>query len=137
MLPYVLAGGLAVIAARRMLDVMALGDHAAEALGINVARTRLLFVAGASLITAAAVSVAGLIGFVGLVVPHMIRLMAGSSYKLVLPLTALLGAAFLVIADLLARSVIPGVEVPVGVVTAFIGGPFFAYLLIRGREATA
>jgi iron complex transport system permease protein len=118
---------------RRTLDVMAVGDVEASALGVQAARTRLLLVAAATLGTAAAVSVSGLIGFVGIVVPHAVRLVLGTSHRVLLPVSALLGAAFLVLADVIARTVAAPAELPIGVVTALVGAPFFLLVLRRAR----
>ncbi|MEW6583265.1 MAG: iron ABC transporter permease, partial [Actinomycetota bacterium] len=132
-LPYVAVSVAVILLHRRVLDVLALGDDEAASLGVNVARTRLLVVAAATLGTAAAVSVSGLIGFVGVVVPHAVRLLAGGANRVVLPLSAVGGAAFLVLADLLARTAIAPGEIPIGVVTALVGAPAFAVLLRAGR----
>jgi iron complex transport system permease protein len=113
--------------------VLGVGDDEAAVLGLNVARTRLIVVAAASLATAAAVSVSGLIGFVGIVVPHTIRLLAGTSYRVILPLSLLFGAAFLAAADLLARTAFAPAEIPIGVITALFGAPFFV-LILRARK---
>jgi cobalamin transport system permease protein len=121
--------GLILLRARS-LNAFLLGDEAAASLGIDVRRERLALLALASLLTAAAVAVSGLIGFVGLVVPHVVRIVVGPNARLVLPLSALLGASFLVSADLVAR--LPG-ELPVGIVTGVVGGPFFLLLLRRSR----
>lgn len=128
-LPYVAASSAALLLHRRLLDLMSVGDSETESLGIRASRVRLWVIAAASLGTAAAVSVSGLIGFVGIIVPHSVRLIAGTSYRTVLPLALILGAAFLVLADVLARTVISPAELPIGVVTAFFGAPFFAILL--------
>jgi cobalamin transport system permease protein len=133
-LPYVTVSGIALLLHRRLLDVVSVGDEESQSLGIRAPRVRLWVVAAASLGTAAAVAVGGLIGFVGIIVPHTVRLIAGPSYRLVLPLSLLFGAAFLILADLLARSVIAPGELPIGVVTAFFGAPFFA-LVLRGARA--
>jgi iron complex transport system permease protein len=109
--------------------VLAVGDDEARSLGVTPPRVRLIVLAAASLGTAAAVAVSGLIGFVGLVVPHIVRRLVGGSYRTVLPMSLLGGAAFLVAADLLARTLLAPAEVPIGVVTAFVGAPFFAVLL--------
>jgi iron complex transport system permease protein len=126
--PLIGAAGVVLTLRARALDALMLGDEAAAHLGLGVARERVILLGLAALITAAAVAACGLIGFVGLVVPHMVRLMVGPSARPLLPLAAILGAAFLALADLLAR--LPG-EVPVGVVTAVIGAPFFLLLLRR------
>ncbi|MFT4744528.1 MAG: iron complex transport system permease protein [Nitriliruptoraceae bacterium] len=123
-----------IIASRRLLDVLAVGDVEATALGLSTNRVRLTIVLLATLGTAAVVSVSGLIGFVGIVVPHTLRLLVGSSYRLLVPLSFVLGAAFLVIADIAARTVLSPAELPIGVVTAFVGGPFFLVILRNSRR---
>jgi iron complex transport system permease protein len=133
-LPYVAVSSAVIVAHRRLLDVLAVGDDEAGSLGVRAARVRLVVVAAASLGTAAAVAVSGLIAFVGIIVPHTIRLLAGSSYRLVVPLCLLLGAAFLILADLVARTVMAPAELPIGVVTAFFGAPFFAVVLRSSRR---
>jgi iron complex transport system permease protein len=132
-LPYVVVSAVVLLWHRRLLDVLAVGDDEAASLGVPVARVRLLVVAAATLGTAAAVALSGLIGFVGIIVPHAIRLLAGTSYRIVLPLSLAFGAGFLVLADLLARTVIAPAELPIGVVTAFFGAPFFAVVLRTTR----
>jgi iron complex transport system permease protein len=134
-LPYTAASALAILLHRRLLDVLRVGDTEAEALGVEVRRVRLIVVLAASLGTAAAVAVSGLIAFVGIIVPHAVRLTAGASYRLVLPLSVLFGAAFLVLADLAARQVSAPAEIPIGVITAFFGAPFFAVVLWTSRKA--
>jgi iron complex transport system permease protein len=133
--PYVAFSWLAITAHRRLLDVLAVGDDEAAALGVNVGRVRVLVVVAATIGTAAAVAASGLIGFVGIIVPHMIRLVVGGSYRLLLPLSILVGGGFLVFADVAARTVVSPAELPIGVVTAFFGAPFFALVLrtTRGR----
>lgn len=128
--PLILLAGVAIGWRGRSLDGMLLGDAAARHLGVDVRRERGILLALASLATAAAVAVSGLIGFVGLVVPHVVRLVTGPSAHRVLPLSAIVGAALLAAADLLARLV---GDVPVGVVMALIGAPFFLFLLVRSR----
>ena len=103
-------------------------------MGVEVERNKALFLALGSVLTAAAVSISGLIGFVGLVVPHALRLVLGPDHRILIPASALAGAAFLVIADLLARSVASPRELPVGIITALIGAPVFLYLLRRGGK---
>ena len=127
----VVPGFLALLAYARDLNVLLLGEEDAHSLGIEVERTKRLLLAVSSLLTAAAVAVAGVIGFVGLVVPHVMRLLVGPDHRILLPTSALAGASFLVATDTLARSG-PG-ELPVGIVTAAVGAPFFLYLL-RKRE---
>jgi iron complex transport system permease protein len=137
LLPYALVCWVVLLAHRRVLDVLAVGDDEASTLGVHAARSRLIVVIAASLGTAAAVSVSGLIGFVGIIVPHTVRLMAGRSHRVVLPLSLLFGAAFLTVADLLARTVSAPAEIPIGVVTAFFGAPFFVLVLRSSRRGGA
>lgn len=132
-LPYVIGATVVILLHRRVLDVMAVGDTEARSLGVDAARTRLVLVLAATLGTAAVVSVSGLIGFVGIVVPHAVRLVLGGSHRLLLPVSMLLGAAFLVGADILARTVMSPAELPIGVVTAIVGAPFFVVVLRRAR----
>lgn len=131
--PYVAISAAVILALRRVLDVLRVGDEEAASLGVHVGRVRLLLVVAATLGTAAAVAASGLIGFVGIVVPHAIRLTIGASYRIVLPLSFVLGAAFLVLADVIARVALSPAELPIGVVTACVGAPFFAFLLRRMR----
>ena len=119
------------------LNAFSLGEEGAAYLGIEVERDKIFILALGSLLTAAAVSISGLIGFVGLVMPHAVRLSLGPDHRLLLPASALAGAAFVVIADLLARTLLAPVEIPVGVITALIGAPFFLYLLRRSRREYA
>ena len=134
--PYVVISSVVLLLHRRVLDVLSVGDEEAAALGINVSRMRLVVVVFATVGTAAAVAVSGLIGFVGIIVPHAIRLAVGSSYRVVLPLSLLAGGGFLVLADVIARTVISPAELPIGVVTAFFGAPFFAVVLRTSRTFT-
>lgn len=129
-LPVIVVGSLLIMARARSLNGLLLGDDTALHLGVDVRRERAILLALASLVTAAAVALAGLIGFVGLVVPHVVRLLVGPNARLVLPLSAIFGGAFLILADLGAR--LPG-ELPVGIVTAVIGAPVFVLLLRRYR----
>ncbi len=131
--PYAAVCGLVAVGLARHIDVMQLGDDEATALGINVTVVRAVLVVAASLLAAAAVAVSGLIAFVGIIVPHIIRLVVGSSYRVVVPLSAISGGAFLVLADVGARNLVTGTELPIGVVTAFFGAPFFALLLWSRR----
>jgi iron complex transport system permease protein len=135
--PYIAASLVVVLASRRALDVLRVGDEEAVGLGVPVGRVRLLVVGAATLGTAAAVSVSGLIGFVGIVVPHAVRLVVGASYRVILPLSALFGASFLVLADVVARTVLSPSELPIGVVTACVGAPFFVIVLRTSRSAAA
>jgi iron complex transport system permease protein len=132
-LPYVVVSVAVVLLHGRTLDVMAVGDVEAGSLGINPDRVRLVLIGVATLGTAAVVSVSGLIGFVGIVVPHAVRLLVGPGHRLLLPLSLMVGAAFLVLADVVARTVMSPAELPIGVVTAAIGAPFFLLVLRRGR----
>lgn len=131
--PYTIVSVGVMVLHGRLLDVLSVGDEEAAGLGVNVARVRLVVLAAASLATAAAVAVSGLIGFVGVVVPHVVRRLAGGSYRVVLPLSLVGGAAFLVVADLVARTVLAPAELPIGVVTAFVGAPFFVAVLRATR----
>ena len=119
------------------LNAFSLGEEGAAYLGINVERDKLLILGLGALLTAAAVCLGGLIGFVGLVVPHAVRLVLGPDHRLLLPAAALVGASFLVLADLAARTVLAPAELPVGILTAIIGAPFFIYLLRRTRKEYA
>jgi iron complex transport system permease protein len=134
LLPYVVVAAAGILLHRRLLDVLSVGDEEAATLGVNVGRVRLAVVACATVGTAAAVAVSGLIGFVGIIVPHAIRLVAGPSYRLLLPLSVLVGAGFLVLTDVIARTALSPAEVPIGVVTAFFGAPFFAVVLRTSRR---
>jgi len=111
------------------------GEDEVTSLGISVRRVRLVIVVAATLGTAAAVAVGGTIAFVGIIVPHTVRLLVGSSYRVVIPLSLLFGAAFLVLADTAARSVVAPAELPIGVITAFLGAPFFIAVLRSTRAA--
>jgi iron complex transport system permease protein len=119
----------------RTLNVLQLDEEQAAQLGIHVERVKLLLIAAASLATAAAVSVSGLIGFVGLIVPHTTRLLWGPDHRFLLPMTMALGAAFLILADLVARTLVAPGEMPVGIITALCGAPFFLYILRRRQVA--
>jgi iron complex transport system permease protein len=131
--PYMAVSWAVLLLHGRLLDVLGVGDEEALSLGVNVSRVRLLVLGAATLGTAAAVALSGLIAFVGIIVPHAVRLVAGTSYRVVLPLSIMLGGAFLVLADVLARTLTSPAELPIGVVTAFFGAPFFALLLRRTR----
>ncbi|GAB2762715.1 iron ABC transporter permease [Salinifilum aidingensis] len=130
-LPYLAVAAAVLLPSARLLDLLGTGDEEAASLGVRPGRVRLLVLGAASLATAAAVSVAGLIGFVGLVVPHLVRLAAGGSFRIIVPLSLLIGGIFLVCADMLARTLLAPAEIPIGVITAFTGAPFFAVLLHR------
>jgi iron complex transport system permease protein len=132
-LPYMVAGVGVILLFSRQLNVMQLDEEQAQQLGINVERLKIILLAAATLITAAAVSFVGTIGFVGIIIPHVVRLIWGADYRFLLPLSVLSGAIFLIVADLAARTVLMPTEIPVGVVTALFGAPFFLYLL-RSRK---
>ena len=134
-LPYAVVTAVVVLLQRRDLDVLSVGDEEAAGLGLHPQRSRYVLIGAATLGTAAAVSVSGLIGFVGIIVPHAVRLLAGSSYRTILPLSMLLGGAFLALTDLAARTVAAPAEIPIGVVTAFFGAPFFVLVLRTTKGA--
>jgi len=134
-LPYVAVCTVVCVAAGRALDVMSVGEDESRSLGLPVRRVRLLVVAASSLGTAAIVSAVGLIGFVGIIVPHVVRLLVGTSYRRILPISVLAGAAFLVLADTVARTIVAPSELPLGVVTALVGAPVFVLILSVRRPA--
>ena len=134
MLPYLVPAFLVMVAYGRILNIFQLNEDEAKQLGVNVERTKIILIALASLTTAAAVSVSGLIGFVGLIAPHAVRLLWGNDHRALLPMSLITGAVVLMVADLAARTVASPSELPVGIVTAFCGAPFFLYLLRRGRR---
>lgn len=134
-LPYIVVGVIVILLYSRSLNVMQLDEEQAQQLGINVEKVKLILLGAATLITAAAVSFVGIIGFVGIIIPHMVRLIWGPDYRLLLPMSMLTGAIFMVIADLLARTVLAPTEIPVGIITAVCGVPFFLYLLRRKKRA--
>jgi len=130
--PYVLVAAAVIFAHRRVVDVLNLGDDEAASLGVHARRVRLILVVAATVGTAAAVAVSGLIGFVGIIVPHAVRMLTGASYRALLPLSFVVGAGFLVLADVVARVALSPAELPIGIVTAFCGAPFFA-IVLRAR----
>lgn len=134
LLPYLLLGAVFLWSRARTLNLLALGERQAAHTGLAVERTKLSVLLVATLMTAAAVSVSGVIGFVGLVVPHMIRLITGPDYRLIIPLSALGGGIFMMWSDLAARTLLAPTEIPLGIVTAFVGAPFFGYLLYRKKK---
>jgi iron complex transport system permease protein len=131
--PLLLVSAAAFAWLPRALNLLSLDADAAAARGVDVVRVQKLSFFSASLATGAAVSLGGPIGFIGIIVPHLVRLMVGADHRIVLPSSVLFGAAFLVACDLVARTVMAPVELPVGIITAIIGGPFFLWLLIRQR----
>jgi iron complex transport system permease protein len=133
--PFLFIGLVVVFIFARPLNAMQLDEEQAEQLGINVERTKLILIAGSTLITAAAVCFVGTIGFVGIIVPHAVRLIWGPDHRTLLPLSALTGAMLLILADTASRTLIPPTEIPVGIITAFLGAPFFLFLLRRKKKA--
>jgi len=136
-LPYLTIATVVILAHRRVVDVLSVGDDEAASLGVDVRRVRLVLVVAATVGTAAAVAVCGLIGFVGIIVPHAIRMLAGTGYRALLPLSLIAGAGFLVLADVIARTALSPAEIPLGIVTAFFGAPFFALVLRATRGGAA
>lgn len=134
LLPYVVISSVVLLFHRRLLDAMSVGDAEASALGVPTARVRATVVIFATLGTAAAVAASGLIAFVGLIVPHTVRLLVGPSHRSLLPLSMVFGAAFLILADVAARTVAAPAELPIGVITAFVGAPFFGLILRTSRR---
>jgi len=134
LLPYAVVTAAVVLLHGRELDVLSVGDEEAAGLGLHPQRSRYILLAAASLGTAAAVAVSGLIAFVGLIVPHVVRMLAGTSYRSVLPLSMLFGGAFLALADVAARTAAAPSEIPIGVITAFFGAPFFVLVLRTARR---
>ncbi|WP_332690507.1 FecCD family ABC transporter permease [Halalkalibacter lacteus] len=132
-IPFMLVGSFIVLIHYRELNALALGEDAADHIGVDVKKGKTYILIGASLLTGAAVAVSGSIGFVGLVIPHLVRLITGPNHRHVLPLSMLIGGAFLILADLVARTIIAPKELPIGIITALIGAPVFALLLIRER----
>ena len=134
MLPYVTIGLLSLLASGHVLNVLQFGDEQAQQLGINVTRVRQLIILAASLTTAAAVSFTGIIGFIGLIVPHLMRLLWGGNYRSLLGLSIINGATLLLLADILSRVVLSPQEVPVGIITALCGAPFFLWVLRQAKQ---
>jgi len=132
--PYIAIGLVFITAHVDDLNIMLLGEEKAQQLGLNINRVQLVLISAASLVTAAAVSVSGIIGFVGLIIPHTVRLIIGPDHRFLLPAAALLGGIFLLLADTLARTVVSPMELPVGVITSLAGAPFFLYLLRKNRQ---
>jgi iron complex transport system permease protein len=134
-LPYVAVGTAVIIIFARLLNVMQLDEEQAKQLGVNVEKLKLILLAAATLITAASVSFVGTIGFVGIIIPHAVRLVWGADHRFLLPLAVLTGAIFMILTDLVARTVLSPTEIPIGVITAICGAPFFLYLLRRRKKA--
>jgi iron complex transport system permease protein len=133
-LPYIAVGTGVIIVFARLLNVMQLDEEQAQQLGVNVERLKLILLAAATLITAASVSFVGTIGFVGIIIPHAVRIIWGADHRFLLPLSVLTGAIFMVLADLAARMLLSPTEIPIGVITAICGAPFFLYLLRRRKK---
>ena len=133
-LPYLVVGTAILLYFGRSLNLLALGERQAAHLGVNVSRTRLIVLVVSTLMTAAAVSVSGVVAFVGLVIPHLVRLVVGPDYRLIIPLSTIVGSVYLIWADTLARLVLSPKDIPLGIVTALLGAPFFAYLLSRQKK---
>jgi iron complex transport system permease protein len=134
-LPYVAAGVAIIIIFARLLNVMQLDEEQAQQLGVNVERYKIVLLAAATLITAASVSFVGTIGFVGIIIPHGVRLIWGADHRFLLPFSVLVGAIFMILADLISRTLLAPTEIPIGVITAIFGAPFFLYLLRRRKKA--
>jgi iron complex transport system permease protein len=134
-LPYIVIGTAVIIIFARLLNVMQLDEEQAQQLGVNVETYKLILLAAATLITAASVSFVGTIGFVGIIIPHIVRLIWGADHRYLLPLAILTGAIFMILTDLIARTVMAPTEIPIGVITAICGAPFFLYLLRRRTKA--
>jgi iron complex transport system permease protein len=129
--PFVI-GTVPLVLLRWKMNVLAFGEEEAQSLGLNTGRLRVVLILSSTLLTSAAIAVAGMIGWVGLIIPHLVRLMVGPNYRTLLPASIFVGATFMVIVDNVARTVFP-LEIPLGILTAIIGAPFFLYLLLKGR----
>jgi len=132
-LPFFIVGLVMILFHYRELNNMALGEQSAQFTGMDVKRKKKIILIGASILTGGAVAVSGAIGFVGLVIPHLVRLLVGANHRYVLPFSLLIGGGYLILADVIARTVIAPSELPIGVVTALIGSPIFTILLIQQR----
>ncbi|AYC30750.1 FecCD family ABC transporter permease [Paenisporosarcina cavernae] len=133
-LPFIAIGSVALLLVRRELNVLAFGEERAQHLGVSVKRSKFVVLVAGSVVTGAAVAVSGTIGFVGLVVPHMVRLLVGADHRYVLPLSIINGASLLILCDLVARTIIAPTELPIGVITAFLGAPLFAFIFFHHRK---
>lgn len=134
LLPFLIIGSIVLWLNRRELNVMMYGDERAKSLGVNVQKSKYAILIGGSVLTGAAVAVSGTIGFVGLVVPHMTRMIWGTDHRHLLPLSFINGASLLIICDLVSRTILAPQELPIGVITAFIGAPIFAYIFYKQRR---
>lgn len=133
-LPYLLLGFMAAIYLAKDLNLMLLGEESAHNMGVNVERTKRIVLITSALLTAASVSVSGVIGFVGLIIPHIVRMLVGPDHRRLIPASCIIGGAFLMLSDTIARTVAAPIEIPVGVITALFGGPFFLYQLRTNRK---
>jgi iron complex transport system permease protein len=133
-LPFFILGSVLLLFNAKELNAMSFGEERAQHLGVNVQRRKLVVLTAGSILTGAAVAVSGTIGFVGLVIPHLARLLWGPDHKHLLPLSILTGSGFLILADLLSRTIISPTELPIGVITAFIGAPVFAFILLQRKR---
>src|SRR5699024_3066451 len=133
--PYLITRFIVLISFAQAMSLFALGERQAAHLGVHVKRTRLIILIVSTFITAAAVSVVGTIGFVGLVVPHLVRLIVGPDHRILIPITAIFGGIYVLWADTLARTLLSPTEIPLGVITAFLGAPFFGYLLRKNKQS--
>ncbi len=136
-IPFIAVGFALAMAFSRELNVMVMGDERAYQLGVDIERAKRILIVAVSLLAGAAVSVSGLIGFVGLIIPHVVRLVVGPDHRILLPCSALVGAIFLIFTDTLARTILAPAEIPVGIITALFGAPFFIFLLRVKRNNLA
>ena len=134
LLPVVLVGFLILLAFSRDLNIMLTGDDSAKSLGIEVENLKKIILIVSSLVVAACVSVSGVIGFVGLIIPHIIRIIFGADHRILIPFSALGGAIFMILSDTLARTLVSPAEIPVGAITSLIGAPYFMYLLVKNKK---
>jgi iron complex transport system permease protein len=134
---YLVTGGLVLLWQAKSLNLMALGEEAASSMGVEVHKVKKIVFFTSALLTGAVVSVSGMIGFVGMIIPHAVRMVIGADHRLLLPASALVGGTFLIAADTVARTVLAPGEIPVGVVTALAGGPFFIFLLMNRKSGLA
>lgn len=130
----VLLGTIFLVSLAREMNIIIMGEESAQNLGVNVESVKKKIIIISSFLTACVVSVSGIIGFVGLIIPHLFRLVFGSDHRILLPVSAVGGAIFLLICDTLARTLLSTVEIPVGIITSIFGGPFFLYLLKKSRK---
>ncbi len=133
-LPYYFIGLIPILLYIKDLNIILLGEDNAQTLGVEVEKVKKTLITSATLITAAVVSVSGSIGFIGLVMPHMARMLIGPDHRKLIPFAAILGGIFLMVSDMLARSLMPPLEIPVGIITAIAGGPYFIYLLRKNKS---